>query len=351
MTPRLRAWFITSAVAALSVTLASATGAAQEVGARRGGTGVTSPEVAQDRRVTFRLRAPEAKAVTVSGDFGPDAEMRKRRRRHLERDRRSARSGDVRLLLHRRRRPAHRSEQPAGEDRLRHHDHDQPADGARHAPAFYDVQDVPHGEIRTLLYRSTSNGVTRELNVYVPPGYEQARNRRYPVLYLLHGFANDHHSWHRYGRANDILDNLLANGLDRAVPRGHAARLRRRPRQRRRDRHRARRLGRVPRRSGALRARPARGHHPDDRRQVPDDRRPEAPGDRRLLDGRRTGGALRPAPPRDVQHRRHHERRHGRRRNAAARAPIRWLRWQPTRPRRTSRSICCGSRAARTTRR
>jgi enterochelin esterase family protein len=77
-------------------------------------------------------------------------------------------------------------------------------------PAFYDVQDVPHGELRTLLYKSKSNGVTRELTVYLPPGYEEARGRRYPVLYLLHGFANDHHSWHRYGRANDILDNLLA---------------------------------------------------------------------------------------------------------------------------------------------
>jgi enterochelin esterase family protein len=62
-----------------------------------------------------------------------------------------------------------------------------PGDG----PAFYDVQDVPHGEIRTLLYKSRSNGVTRELNVYVPPGYEKAPGRRYPVLYLLHGFAND----------------------------------------------------------------------------------------------------------------------------------------------------------------
>ena len=39
-------------------------------------------------------------------------------------------------------------------------------------PAFYDVQDVPHGEIRTLLYKSKSNGVVRELTVYVPPGYD-----------------------------------------------------------------------------------------------------------------------------------------------------------------------------------
>jgi enterochelin esterase family protein len=52
--------------------------------------------------------------------------------------------------------------------------------------------------------------VVRELTVYVPPGYDEAPTRRYPVLYILHGFANDHHSWHRYGRANDILDNLIA---------------------------------------------------------------------------------------------------------------------------------------------
>jgi enterochelin esterase family protein len=49
-----------------------------------------------------------------------------------------------------------------------------PGDG----PAFYDVQDVPHGEVRTLLYKSRSNGVTRELTVYVPPGYDESRSRK-----------------------------------------------------------------------------------------------------------------------------------------------------------------------------
>ena len=77
-------------------------------------------------------------------------------------------------------------------------------------PAFYDVKDVPHGEIRTHIYKSNSNKVVRELNVYVPPGYDENPDGRYPVLYLLHGNANDHHSWQRYGRANEILDNLLA---------------------------------------------------------------------------------------------------------------------------------------------
>jgi len=77
-------------------------------------------------------------------------------------------------------------------------------------PTFYDIKDVPHGEIRTLRYNSKSNGVIRELNVYTPPGYDDDPPRRYPVVYLLHGANNDHFSWIRYGRANDILDNLLA---------------------------------------------------------------------------------------------------------------------------------------------
>jgi enterochelin esterase-like enzyme len=190
----------------------AAPAAAQEPGARRAGPVVVSPEVAADRRVTFRLPAPAAKAVTVSGDFGPDTELRKGDDGVW-----SATIGPL---------EAEAYVYYFTVDGVRLTDPNNPqvkigyvtttttslltVPGAQ--PAFYDVQDVPHGEIRTLLYRSKSNGVTRELNVYVPPGYDQARGRRYPVLYLLHGFANDHHSWHRYGRANDILDNLLAKG-------------------------------------------------------------------------------------------------------------------------------------------
>ena len=186
--------------------------AAQEPGARRTGTAVVSPEVAADRRVTFRLAAPDAKTVAVSGDFGPDTELRKGDDGVW-----SVTIGplDAEIYVY-----------FFTVDGVRLTDPNNPQVKIGYVTttttslltvpgpqaAFYDVQDVPHGEIRTLLYRSTSNGVTRELNVYVPPGYDQARSRRYPVLYLLHGFANDHHSWHRYGRANDILDNLLAKG-------------------------------------------------------------------------------------------------------------------------------------------
>src|SRR4029453_19088823 len=67
--------FVAAALAA--TTHAASASADQEPGARRGDPALVSPEVAADHRVTFRLKAPEAKTVTVSGDFGSDAEMRK----------------------------------------------------------------------------------------------------------------------------------------------------------------------------------------------------------------------------------------------------------------------------------
>lgn len=200
----------TSATIALLVAVFLAGNAAgQEPGARRGSV-VVSPEVAADRRVTFRLQAPAAKAVSVSGDFGSDVEMRKGDDGIW-----SASVGplDPEMYVYfftvdgvRLTDPANPQVKVGYVTTTTTSLLTVPGD----KPAFYDVQDVPHGELRTLLYKSKSNGVTRELTVYLPPGYDESRGRRYPVLYLLHGFANDHHSWHRYGRANDILDNLLA---------------------------------------------------------------------------------------------------------------------------------------------
>ena len=209
MTMCLRARFV-GAATALAMTVGPGTLLAQEPGARRGQTGPVSPEIAADRRVTFRLRAPEAKVVTASGDFGSDAAMRKG-----EDGVWSATIGplDPEMYVYyftvdgvRLTDPGNPQVKIGYVTTTTTSLFSVPGD----APAFYDVRDVPHGEVRTLLYTSRSNGGTRELTVYVPPGYDDARNRRYPVLYLLHGFANDHHSWHRYGRANDILDNLLA---------------------------------------------------------------------------------------------------------------------------------------------
>ena len=83
------------------------------------------------------------------------------------------------------------------------------------APAFYDGQPVPHGEIRTHWYESKATKTLRRVTVYVPPGYDAATTTPYPVLYLLHGANADENAWHRLGRANHIMDNLLAAGKTR----------------------------------------------------------------------------------------------------------------------------------------
>jgi enterochelin esterase family protein len=206
-----RVFLLCSAVVATGAVVSMVRPALAQEAGMRGGAAPSSPTVAADGRVTFRLQAKEARSVTVSGDFGPDATMSK------------GQDGVWSVTVG-----------PLAPEMYVYYFM---VDGVRlidpanprvkigyvtstttslltvptKEPAFYEVQDVPHGEIRTLIYKSRSNGVVRELTVYVPPGYDSSR-KRYPVLYLLHGYANDQQSWHRYGRANEILDNLLAKG-------------------------------------------------------------------------------------------------------------------------------------------
>ena len=80
---------------------------------------------------------------------------------------------------------------------------------------FYDMKDVPHGEIRSRWY-TTASGETRQAFVYTPPGYDQNSKTRYPVLYLQHGMGEDRRAWPTQGRTNLILDNLIAE--KKAVP-------------------------------------------------------------------------------------------------------------------------------------
>jgi enterochelin esterase-like enzyme len=77
---------------------------------------------------------------------------------------------------------------------------------------FYTIQDVPHGEVRIHWYFSKTTNAWRRALVYLPPGYEKSPTTRYPVLYLQHGSGEDETSWTRQGRANFILDNLIAAG-------------------------------------------------------------------------------------------------------------------------------------------
>jgi enterochelin esterase-like enzyme len=76
----------------------------------------------------------------------------------------------------------------------------------------WELNDVPHGELHHHFYRSTVANDQRDYYVYTPPGYDPGVKKTYPVLYLLHGFSDDASGWTAVGRANVILDNLIAHG-------------------------------------------------------------------------------------------------------------------------------------------
>lgn len=77
---------------------------------------------------------------------------------------------------------------------------------------FYALKDVPHGNVQIKNYFSKTANAWRPIYVYTPPEYEKSRSKRYPVLYLQHGGGEDGRVWIEMGRANVILDNLIAEG-------------------------------------------------------------------------------------------------------------------------------------------
>jgi enterochelin esterase-like enzyme len=76
----------------------------------------------------------------------------------------------------------------------------------------WELNDVPHGEVHHRFYKSAVANDDRDYYVYTPPSYDASAKRTYPVLYLLHGFSDDASGWIAVGRANVILDNLIAQG-------------------------------------------------------------------------------------------------------------------------------------------
>jgi enterochelin esterase-like enzyme len=82
-------------------------------------------------------------------------------------------------------------------------------------PSIYSAQDVPHGELTYCYYNSKTIGGLRPLVIYTPPGY-RASTSKYPVFYLVSGTTDTEETWFKVGRANFILDNLIAQ--KRAVP-------------------------------------------------------------------------------------------------------------------------------------
>jgi enterochelin esterase-like enzyme len=81
---------------------------------------------------------------------------------------------------------------------------------------FYDLKEVPHGHVLQHLFYSKVTGQWRRMFVYTPPGYDATPRMRYPVLYLQHGAGEDEAEWTHAGRAQLILDNLIAG--NQAVP-------------------------------------------------------------------------------------------------------------------------------------
>jgi len=173
---------------------------------------VRSPEVGPDRSVTFRVRAPQASEVTLTGEF-----MRGGKPLQNSGGLWSVTVGPLEPEIY---------NYNFTIDGVKTIDPNNPdvktgstpstissileVRGDR--PAFYDAQAVPHGEIHTIWYESKSLKAIRRLTVYTPPGYDHSGNTRYPALYLFHGANADETAWTRLGHVNLILDNLLAAG-------------------------------------------------------------------------------------------------------------------------------------------
>jgi enterochelin esterase family protein len=185
-----------------------------------------SPEIHGDRTVTFRLAAPKANEVTLNGSWEGARDIK------MSKDDNGIWSVTVGplgaqlwgywFLV-----DGVKALDPGNGETQR--------DGSRidnllmiSGPEsdLWDFKDVPHGTIQIVWYPSpTLKEDRRRMYVYTPPGYE-ASQTRYPVLYLLHGGGGDEDAWVTMGRANVILDNLIAAGKAKpmivVMPNGNA---------------------------------------------------------------------------------------------------------------------------------
>jgi enterochelin esterase-like enzyme len=171
---------------------------------------VRSPEIHPDRSVTFRVTAPKATEVVLTGEFvtGPQK---------LKKDDQGVWTltvGPVDPDLY---------EYEISVDGINSIDPRNPLvkynrapgvvssllDVPAATPRFFDTKAVPHGKVDIRFYDSKATGTVRRVRIYTPPNYEKLSGRM-PVLYLLHGGEGDDTVWSEFGRANLILDNLIA---------------------------------------------------------------------------------------------------------------------------------------------
>ena len=190
-----------------------------------GGAPVVSPEIHDDNTVTFRLKAPKAVKVQLTGDFLPPHTIQTPRGEY-----------DAPGIV----------DMKEGKDGVWEYTTAEPLKPELYGYAFfvdglkimdpgnvymirdvatvtnvfiiggdradlYKVNKVPHGTVRRMWYNSPTLGMDRRLTVYTPAGYETS-GKRYPVFYLLHGMGGDENAWSELGRTAQILDNLIAQG-------------------------------------------------------------------------------------------------------------------------------------------
>ena len=177
-----------------------------------GNAPVVSPEIHENKTVTFRLRAPKAVKVQVTGDFLTKgvADLVENKEGVWEYTTPEPLKPELygyTFLV-----DGLKINDPSNVYMIR--------DVATITNVFiiggeradlYKVNDVPHGTISKVWYDSPSLGMDRRLTIYTPAGYETS-GKRYPVFYLLHGMGGDENAWSELGRATQILDNLIAQG-------------------------------------------------------------------------------------------------------------------------------------------
>jgi enterochelin esterase family protein len=176
---------------------------------------LVSPEIQTGRRVTFRLRAPQAKEVALRGQWAKDPVP-------LARGEEGVWSVALEAV------PAGVWEYSFAADGLNLLDSLNPAFKPQREPqksilhvpstppAPWDWQDLPHGTVHQHGYASQALGRARECLVYTPPGYEREAGKKYPLLVLQHGSGDNHQTWIAHGKAHWILDHLIAER--KAVP-------------------------------------------------------------------------------------------------------------------------------------
>lgn len=190
-----------------------------------GGGPVVSPEIHENNTVTFRLKAPKAVKVQVTGDFLPTQKIKTQFGEFDGPGVADLKEGKDGVWEYTTPEPLSpelysysfivddlKMMDPANVYMIR--------DVATVTNVFivggeradlYKVNKVPHGTVSRVWYNSPALGMDRRLTVYTPAGYETG-GKRYPVFYLLHGMGGDEEAWIALGRTSQILDNLIAQG-------------------------------------------------------------------------------------------------------------------------------------------